>query len=173
MREILLTKGYKSLIDDEDFEKVSCFKWQVKECCERSNTNYATRGIYLGRVNGKLKRVTEGLENFILGTAAQIDHIDGNGLNNQKGNLRIATTAQNGANKGKLNDLLGIPFTSKYKGVNKRSNGTYRTTIKKDNQGYHIGTFKTEKEAARAYDSEAIKLFGEFAKTNYQLYGDV
>lgn len=91
-----------------------------------------------------------------------VDHIDLNGLNNQKHNLRLCTNHQNSFNKR-------IPSENKsgFKGVSfhKRA-GKWRARVKFNRKENHIGLFKSKIEAARAYDKLAVKLFGEFARTN-------
>jgi AP2 domain len=89
------------------------------------------------------------------------DHADGNGLNNQRYNLRRATTAQNNANKCKQRNGL----TSQYRGVttHKKHPGKWRATAK----GKDIGYFDTPELAARAYDCAALEVFGEFANLNF------
>ena len=98
-----------------------------------------------------------------------VDHIDGNGLNNQRSNLRIATRLQNLKNKvvqvGKIH--------SKYKGVCKQvcKHGDkiyayWTALITSDFKRHYLGTFKTEEEAALAYNKKAVELHGEFANLN-------
>src|SRR5580698_2549788 len=94
----------------------------------------------------------------------QIDHIDRNPTNNRIGNLRLATNSQNGSNKGKYKK----DATSKYKGVYKvkRRKGKWTAHIKSQGKYYHLGTYTTENDAARAYNVKASELFGEFAALN-------
>jgi len=91
-----------------------------------------------------------------------VDHIDGNGLNNTRANLRICTYQQNVCNcKSRGGD-------SKYKGISwdKRSK-KWRAKIRYNSKDKHLGVFEDEIEAAREYDREAAKLFGEFAYLNF------
>jgi len=88
-----------------------------------------------------------------------IDHKDRDPSNNCWANLRLATGSENCANSGLHSDN-----TTGYRGVSKRPNGIYRVTL----AGKDIGTFSTAEAAARAYDSAAVKLFGEFAFTNFE-----
>jgi hypothetical protein len=94
----------------------------------------------------------------------QIDHIDGDGLNNQKSNLRIGTHQQNIMNRTKQRNN-----TSGYKGVSfDKSTNKFVAQIGYNKKGIHIGSFKTAILAARAYDVEAIKYHGEFANLNFK-----
>lgn len=109
----------------------------------------------VGRVDGRLVR----LHRWLMGEPdGQVDHRDRDSLNNQKGNLRVATNQQNSANKS--------PTPGKFKGVQER-NGRYRTTIMFNYKSMSLGTYATAEEAARAYDTKAKELFGEFACLNF------
>jgi hypothetical protein len=94
-----------------------------------------------------------------------IDHRDGNGLNNQRCNLRPATKKQNGGNQ-----KLSITNTSAYKGVywHKRDKG-WRAQAKVHGKTIYLGAFVDKIEAARAYDEAALKYHKEFALTNAML----
>lgn len=95
----------------------------------------------------------------------EVDHIDHNGLNNQKSNLRNCTHRQNAMN----NSSRG---SSKYLGVSivgrGRQKGMISAEIKMNYRKIHIGVFSTEIEAAKAYDKKAKELFGEFANLNFK-----
>jgi len=160
MKEIILTQGKVALVDDEDFEELSKHKWHAYKS---NNTFYALRNSYY--VENK-KRHTIQMHRVILGLkdlSVKCDHIDHNGLNNQRYNLRPSTNAQNCKNQ--------IPkkgFSSKYKGVcwcNKRIK--WRANIRVNDKQVHIGYFNNEIEAAKAYDKMAKLHFGEFAYFNF------
>lgn len=93
----------------------------------------------------------------------KLDHIDRVKSNNAISNLRLATTSQNGANCGpRRNNLLG------FKGVTKH-NEKFKEAIMVNRRRIHLGVFSSAKDAARSYDQNAIKYFGQFAVTNKQL----
>jgi len=144
------------LVDDCDFEKCSQLSWSfTNEKKESVRTNI--------RINGFAKRVS--IANFILNDFRSIfDHKDRNPLNNQRTNLRIATPQQNSFNRGKAHIF---DLTSKFKGVSfDKINQKWRAKISINRKQYSLGRFKTELEAAIAYNNEAFKLFGEFAVLN-------
>lgn len=93
-----------------------------------------------------------------------VDHINGNQLDNRKSNLRICTQAENVCNnrrlrKGKSSHL--------FKGVHLSRSGRWVAQIQKNGKIYHLGTFDSEFDAARAYDKKAKELHGEFASLNF------
>lgn len=157
MKQIPLTQGKFALVDDEDFERVSQFKWTYKKSI---NTGYAQRTLWPS--NKHLY-----LHSFILNTSEMVDHINGNGLDNRKINLRHANKAINSMNRIKQKNN-----TSGYKGVHK-----YKIKLRKPFQAYikvngkrkHLGMFSTALEAAKIYDLAARKYFGEYANLNFPL----
>lgn len=158
MKEIQLTKGKVALVDDEDFEYLNQWKWQA--CQKRNNKYYVGRTDY--KVKGKKNRIwmhrliMKPFENFI------IDHIDGNGLNNQKNNLRICTHSQNLMNRCK-----NINNTSGYKGVvYNKLDKKYRAKIYFNSKCISLGRYINPIDAARAYNQAAQKYHGEYAQLN-------
>lgn len=159
MKEIQLTQGYIALVDDEDYDRVNDFKWQIHK---NKNNLYARRSIF----KGLPKRKVIYLHRFILSVEDEnidVDHRDNYGLNCQKYNMRICTRSQNLMNRRKTKNC-----TSKYKGVyfNKQSN-KFIAHIQFNKIRIHLGYFKNEIEAAKAYDEKAKELFGEFIKLNF------
>jgi len=138
------------MVDDCDYPLLSQFKWRV--------TN--ERG-YKYAIYGKSK-----MHRVIMGTSFNksivVDHIDGNGLNNQRSNLRICTNNQN-----KLNQIKRNNNTSGFKGVHQlKKSGRYQAYCSVNNIRYYAGTYDTAKEAAIAYNIIAKKLHGEFSNPN-------
>ena len=165
MKEIPLTKGYVALVDDEDYEGVSRFKWHARP---DRRTVYASRWVYLGGGVKDKKQKLVHLHHFVLGIddlaspEVQVDHEDHNGLNCQKCNLRVATTTQNLANQQKTRG------TSQYKGVYwQASRRKWVAKIKLNKKSTWLGRFASEEAAARAYDSAARQMFGEFCLLNF------
>ena len=158
MITLQLSQGYVALVDDEDFEQVSQFKWHAKV---DTHTVYAARNITLP--NGR--RTGQRLHRFILGPndSQVVDHRNGNGLDCQRSNIRICTQTQNAANRRKQ------ASSSHFKGVSwfKRL-GNWAVKVHYNNKDIYIGNFTSELDAAHAYDAAAIKYFGEFANTNFQ-----
>ena len=147
------------MVSVEDYEWLNQFKWHVHE--GKNGNNYAlTKSVKLGKGTVKMHRVIM----KITDPKVFIDHIDGDGLNNQRDNLRIATSSENGANR-KCNKES---TSSKYKGVsinNSRGNIYWRAACRKDYKVYAIYC-TNEIEAAIAYNVMALGLHGEFARLN-------
>lgn len=155
MVKVLLTRKQKQiLIDAEDYYRVVEFTWSVKQSGRKNNLEYAVSWI-----NGKLIR----MHRFILDVKdfKTVDHINGNGLDNRKSNLRICTQQQNSFNS---KSSVGI---SKFKGVSTHKNTTkWRAYITVNRKQIHLGYFEKEKDAAKAYNKAALFYFKEFAKLN-------
>lgn len=162
MKEIELTQGLVALVDDDMFDELNKFKWCAHRSVKSKNTFYAVRNKRAGRkvvgnflMHREILKPPDGMDT---------DHRDGNGLNNQRYNLRTCTRTQNNANrKPYLNTL------SKFKGVSwRKDRDKWRAYIKIDRQYIHLGHFDLEIDAAIAYDTKAIELFGEFARLNFK-----
>lgn len=146
MKEIQLTQGYITLVDDEDYDWLNQWKWTV---IKQGNSGYAYRGI---RVDGKNKTVR--MHRLIMDApkGMDIDHIDGNGLNNQRSNLRIVTRRQNNQNRHDKR-------TSIYPGVEwYERDEKWRATIRYKGKKIRLGIFKSEINAFRAYYDAVLEL---------------
>jgi hypothetical protein len=152
---ILLTQGQHAMVDAEDYERVSRHKW----CLSRvGNQLYAYR-----KHHGKTLRMHQFIMNPPQGMV--VDHIDGNGLNNRRGNLRICTPQQNAWNHRRRKPP-GAP--SQYIGVYRYRDRPDKWYVKVQCAGdvTNLGPFDREIEAARARDRLALQLFGEYARLN-------
>lgn len=141
-----------TIIDSDDIERVGKHNWRLSTAKERPD--YAVTQI--GRKNVYLHR-------FILEakTGELVDHINHDGMDNRKSNLRLATHRQNVAHQR-------VRSGTAYKGVQLRCDGKkWIARIQVDRKGHHLGSFATPEDAARAYDKAAILHFGEFAHLNF------
>jgi len=161
MKLLPMSQGYETMVDDDVYEWAKKDTWCAKK---DKHTTYARR--YEG--SGDNQKVIY-LHREIMGTPSgeDCDHKDGNGLNNQRSNIRNATRSQNQMNSRKVVSQNGKATSSRYKGVywNKHG-GEWKAGIQIRGKTIHLGRFVSEKDAARAYDKEATRLFGEFAKVN-------
>lgn len=156
MKEIELTKGKFTLVDDDDFEKISQYKWYVTK---KRDNYYAYRDQMINK-----KKYHIPLHRFLLNVPEnmEVDHINRNGLDNRRENLRVCTQGQNNANRLKYKNN-----TSGYKGVFWHIKNKYwRTQIVINKKAIHIGVFQDKVDAAKAYNQAALKYFGDFANLN-------
>ncbi len=159
MKRIPLTQGKFALIDDKDFDLVSQHKWYADG--RRRYTYYARADI----LKDGDKKTTLRMHRLIMNPAngMEVDHIDGNGLNNCRLNLRICTRSQNARNQHPRGG------SSQYKGVSwHKRDKKWQVRIKANGNRSHLGTFTDEIEAAKVYDKAAKKLFKEFAYLNFK-----
>lgn len=152
---IKLTQGKVAIVDDEDFEVLAQYKWSVDK---------TRNGFYAVRVKSK-KKIYMHRQIVDAQKGVLVDHVNHNGLDNQRSNLRLCTYIQNSQN---MKTLRG--GSSKFKGVSWASReekwlATYQLSGKKK----YIGYFEKEEDAAMAYDIAVTEDFGEFALTNKML----
>ena len=159
MKKIKLSKGKFALIDDEDFERASKIIWHLQKT---RWFEYAANSITVSP-NKQSKLY---LHRFILNApkGMVVDHIDGNGLNNQKSNLRLCTNGQNQSCGKKRSAASG------FRGVGRSQNRhkKWQVYITHENEKHFIGCFENKIEAAKAWDKAAIKYHGEFATLNFK-----
>lgn len=145
--------GLFALIDDEDFELISSYRW---------NLDFSGYAVTYPRINGRQKTLP--MHRLVMGEpkAMQVDHINRNKLDNRKSNLRLCTHAQNMVNVG-----LTKANKSGYKGVrwNERLR-KWQASIRTCGKPRHLGLFDSREAAALSYNIAASRLHGEFAWLN-------
>ena len=150
-----------ALVDEEDYERVSQHRWHPS----KDGRTFYARHTTAWREDGRQRFRAIMMHRFILGTEAgvKIDHENGNGLDNRRCNLRIATTAQNGMNR-----RMKEATKTGYKGVvfAKRV-GQFQAGITFGGKQIWLGYHATAESAARAYDAKAKELYGDFARLNF------
>lgn len=139
-----LSKGYHTIIDPEDFPRISARRW-----------SYSKGYAWNFRVSALHRLILNTEDGF------STDHINGNGLDNRKQNLRQVTHQQNICNQ------RSITGASKYKGVNfSKAANKWEARISVNGKRKALGCFKTEIEAAQEYDKAAIEMHGQYARLN-------
>lgn len=148
MRKIPLTQGQFAIVDSEDYKWLNQFKWCF-------NNGYAVRHV---RLSPRVKQTRLMMHRVIMNApeGMEVDHVNSNRLDNRRNNLRICSPIQNSFNR-----QIPANNTSGFKGVT-----LFRTVWRVKIQGQFIGYFPTKEEARDAYNREAVKRFGEFAKLN-------
>lgn len=153
MKEIPLNHGKVAIVDDEDYALVMAGnKWHDKM--------YPCGHWYAQRTDN-MRQCTEFMHRLIMNApkGRHVDHINGNGLDNRRSNLRLATSSQNQMNRGAPKNN-----TTGYKGVHRsQTKGKWIAVIKARSKPHYLGTFKTPQSASEAYNRAAKELHGEFA----------
>jgi hypothetical protein len=153
-----LPSGEEVIVDEEDRERVTAFRWRM------GGGGYPQRHVW---VDGK--RSTQRLHRFLLDPPPQrqVDHVNGNRLDNRRVNIRVCSGSQNRRNVAKTSK----PTASRFKGVTRRlekyGGGWLVKITTKKYAGTYVGVFQDEVEAARSYDRAALFHYGEFARLNF------
>jgi len=155
MKEILITQGKVALIDDEDYDRVANIKWVAVR-------NRRIWYAYRWSKGGEKNRHKIWMHRLIMNTpkGMVVDHIDHDGLNNQKHNLRNCTQKENKLNSrgSSKTGYLGVYFCR----------NTIIAQVYINGKNKHIGNFKTVQEAAKSRDKYVSQLRGEFANLNFR-----
>lgn len=167
MIEIKLTKNLVAQIDECDCDLISKYTWH--SATSKRSSPYANTRIFYN--DGSSKSYITSMHRLIMGCTFGdgrfVDHIDGNGLNNKRDNLRFVTRSQNAVNrKNKTNKI------SKYFGVSSVIRGRktkvkyWTASVRFMGQMVFHGYYKSENDAALAFNEEVVKYYGNFAKLN-------
>ncbi len=149
---IPLTQGKFAIIDDEDYDAVSSHGWSAL----KTKSGWRPRATINRKVVYLYRFIMRAL------TGVYVDHINRNPLDNRRANLRFCTHSQN-----QMNGVSHKNSTSQYKGVSWQKGGkSWRAQIWVNSKKIHIGCFKNERDAARAYNKKAKELHGQFARLN-------
>lgn len=151
MKQITLTRGMFAIVDDADFDTLQKYNWQMHK------HGYATRKKGLGHISmhREIMNPPSGFD---------VDHINGNKLDNRRANLRICSRHENTFNQG-----LRSNNNSGYKGVSwRKQERKWIAQIQANGKRKTIGYFDSAIEAARAYDNAAIEAYGEYARLNFK-----
>jgi len=151
--EIVLRDGSVCLVDEADWQRLSHLKWWS---VTSSRTKYAVTQLPDGR--------QVQMHQLLLPDAREVDHANGNGLDNRRANIRACTHAENMRNRQKNRNAR-----SRFKGVWPARNGKWRAMIEQSGEKLVLGTFQSEAQAAAQYDRAARLFFGKFARTNEML----
>lgn len=154
---VACTKGYTTMFSPEDLAIVSENDWSTLAPGRKgSKRRYAHRRAWTKDEDYLHRAIMKSPKGM------QVDHRDGNTMNNRRGNLRECTNAQNQMSKRDTGRAPG-----KYRGVYRAESGGWFASICKDQAQQYLGTYSTDVDAALAYDAAARKLFGEFARPNF------
>lgn len=158
MKQIQLTQDKVTVVDDADFDWLSQWKWFAHF---NFYNWYAARTVW--QLDGKSHTVKMHRIIIAAGDGTEIDHIDGDGLNNRRDNLRVVTHQQNMFNRSTTRKNI-----SGFKGVTwHKRDLIWQVNIGCNGKTKYLGSFHDAEEAARVYDAAARKLFGEFARLNF------
>ena len=154
IRYIPLTRGLHAIVDAEDHEWLSRHKWQVQPSANHK-TWYAKRSHH-GRLILMHREIIKAPRGMF------VDHINGNGLDNRRCNLRICTPRQNSCNRSKQRHTR-----HRFIGVRPCGKNTYQATVMHKGKTHRGGTFTDEVKAAKARDRLARQLHGPYARLNF------
>lgn len=159
MKNIPLSKGKFAIVDNEDYERLVAFgKWCI------SVNGYAVKTFAITKPDGKKSSMTVRMHRIVINAenGIEVDHINGNCLDNRKCNLRLCTRAENSRNvKRHKNNKNGLKGVRLHRGTKK-----WEARIQAGGKGIYLGLFTCRIEAAKAYNEAAVKYHGEFARLN-------
>ncbi len=158
LARISLTQGHSAIVDAADVDRLCAFRWCAT--VTKSGHVYAMRRAK--GADGKRHAIMMHRAVLDATPGLDVDHINGDTLDNRRSNLRLASRSQNAANRHRE-----IASSSTYRGVHpNHRGGRWRASITHQGQRLLLGSFDTREQAAAAYNAAALRLFGEFASPN-------
>ena len=156
MKEIKIKPCGSALVDDDDYERLNQYKWYL------SQHRYSCHVARSEWDDERKRNVTVYMHQDVIGKKEgfEIDHVNGNGLDNRRSNLRHCSRSQNQMN------CSSRDRKSKYKGVYATRHGRWIAQLCFNRNHFYVGTYETEEAAAIAYNKIATEKYGEFAKLN-------
>lgn len=163
-REIKLSRGFISIIDEQDFEEISKHKWYAQLTRGKNRHVYAARASTREEKDGGSGQQIRMHRQILCPKKNEmIDHINGNTLDNRRANLRVCSRSQNACNSVKI-----ASASSTFKGVYfNRDTQKFHSSITVSGKLYYLGSFDNAADAALQYDKFAIFIQGEFSKLNF------
>ena len=157
MKKIPLTQGQFAIVDDEDYDRLSEYKWRVNKS---GRVFYAVRDCYL---NKKRESISMARSLVCPDNGMEVDHINRNPLDNRRNNIRVCTRQENSRNRG-----IPAHNTSGYKGVRWHNQANkWMAVLGIDGKLVYFGFYTCIVKAAKAHDAAAREHFGEFACLNF------
>lgn len=159
---ITLSQWYVATIDAEDVHLIDKWKWSANVHKRKDGSVGKVYAVRLDRANQNENQVRMHRVILCAADGIDVDHIDGDGLNNRRSNLRLATKMQNGRNR-----FIGANNTSGIKGVyQQKKSGRWIARIKVCGASIYLGSFPDAGQAAAAYAKASAEFHGEFGRTS-------
>lgn len=159
-KSIPLSRGLTTIVDDQDYEKLSKYKWSAQPMRKKGIGWYAVRTAKDSCGKYITVRMHRAILNMPLG--ATTDHKNGDGLDNRRANLRVCNSIQNACNREKSRNT-----SSRFKGVTwDKLRQKWAAQVVRKGKKHFLGRFIDECQAAQAYNEYVSTHYGEFARLN-------
>lgn len=169
MREITLTKGRVTLVDDQDYSWLSKYNWHHRSSA--GSKEYAQTSLYVGKRGKRYAQRNVLMHRMIMGVvdagrSIEVDHINGNSLDNRRENLRLCTATENKQNIRNSKNATGYKGLNVVRPTKRYPRGGFAVNIVVRGVRMYLGFYATAESAAMAYNAAAISYFGNFAALN-------